>query len=455
MSRDRARRDGTGAGEGSVARGLWLFVPGALAAALVGLPLSWDGSYFLVDLLDHGRPVILHGRAAMTVFQVPAAIGGHWISDTTVLGILFGIPYVLVPLVALWLSWRAVRATQPGLVVWAAVAIGLVTLPGQAFFVSESQMVGQLLWPLLLGVLTGHRWNRWGLGLWLVFLVLLHPMTAPALGVVALVAVVVARQRPARRQAAIAAAWLYGGTAVVRQVLTVAGVDAETPGLADYGHQWLWAVNGAPLVMICCVTVAAGLVSVVLLRRPATERTLLGVAFVALVVGALVMARWGADDHLWRSALDYRSFVVVFALPLVVVATVDALGSSTAGGARLRAAAVTVCGLAFSLTLVAQSLGWVGLVQYARDDLARQTEPCVVRHVAEKDGTALRHWANPSLALLVQGRSPEVVVVGEEAACRRLAATGELSLPRTGTLRNVFSHWFDLEAVRRALQASD
>lgn len=442
--------------EPSIARGLWLFVPGVLAAALVGLPLSWDGSYFLVDLLDHGRPVILHGRAAMTVFQVPAAIGGHWVSNTTLLGIAFSIPYVLVPLIALWLSWRAVRATQPGLIVWAAVAIGLVTLPGQAFFVSESQMVGQLLWPLLLGVLTGYRWNRVWLALSLVFLVLLHPMTAPALGVVAVVALFVARRCPQRRAAAVSAAWVFGATAVVRQLLTLAGIDAETPKLADYGHQWLSAVSGAPLVMICCTTLAAGLVSVVLLRRPPSERTLLAVALAALGIGAVAMLWWGADGHLWRSALDYRSFVVVFALPLVVAATIDALGSPVArtGEHRLRSKAVVLSGLAFSATLIAQSLGWAGMVQYARHDLARQTEPCVVRHVAEKDGTAMRHWANPSLVLLVQGRSPKVVVVGEKAACRRLAATGELSIPRTGRRRNVFSHWFDLDEVRRALQTA-
>lgn len=148
---------------------------------------------------------------------------------------------------------------------------------------------------------------------------------------------------------------------------------------------------------------------------------------------------------------------MILALPLVWAAVVDSRRPKHDGRhanwlGPARFGIVVVCALTFSLTLVGQSLGWNGLMDYAREDLARQSAPCVERHVAEKDGTAMRHWANPSLVLLVQGRKPRVVVVGEESSCGRLARTGELVIPRTGKLRNVFSHWFDLSAVRAALR---
>ncbi len=453
---------------------LWVFVPGVVAATFARLPLAWDGSYFLVDLLDHGRPVILHGRSAMVVFQVPAAIAGHLTSNVAVLTFLFSLPYVLVPLVALWLSWRVVRERAPGLIVWAGLAIGVVTLPGQAFFVSESLMVAQLAWPLLLGVLVGYRWNRAALLALVVFLVLLHPMAAPALGVVALVAVVQARRDSGRRVELRRAGWVFGGAALVRQAMTSAGLDAETPKLGDYTHQWTWAVNGMPTVVVGSI-IAAVLVVVGSCWRASRPSPLTrkagAVAFGLLVVAFMAATLWGARTHLWRSALDYRSFVVLFGLPLAVAAVLDAprarRGQSAkpagagvdvpaavvAGEDGLRRAALVVAGLTFSCTLGLQSLGWAGLMDYARHEVAAHPPGCVVRHFAEKDGTAMRHWANPSLVLLVQGRKPRVVVVGEPSSCARLAATGELVLPRTGKQRNVFRHWFDLSEVRAALRS--
>lgn len=459
-------------------RVLWLFVPGVVAAAWSRLPLSWDGSYFLVDLLDHGRPVMLHGRPGMLLLQLPASLAGHLTTNMAIIALAFSVPYVAVPLLSLWLSWRAVRSVAPGLLVWAALAIGFVTLPGQAFFVSESLMVAQLMWPLLLSVLVGHRWP-WPVTLLLVALmVALHPMAAPALGVVALGGWLAQRGNEGLRTKTRGVIALAAGAAVLRQVLTFAGVDAETPKLHDYTHQWTWAVNGAPMVVVGAATL-----SVVLWLHASRARTvsrpspvLPFLSLFALCVAAGAGFAWGASARAWRSALDYRSFVVAFALPLAVAALVDArriasprvpaaLGedvrkddldvAGTSAWAvwvvsNWRVAAGGIAAVGFSVTLLAQSAGWVGLQRFARDKAAEHAPGCVVRHFGEKDGTAMRHWANPSLMLIVQGQRPRVVVVGERSSCDRLARTGELLLPRTGKDRNVFTHWFDLSLARAA-----
>jgi hypothetical protein len=457
----------------SPAWALWLFVPGVVAAFVTRFALSWDGSYFLVDLLDQGHPVMLHRRPTMMLFQVPAWLGSLVTSNTRVLGFLFTLPYVLMPLAALALSWLVVRHTRPALIVWPALGIGIVTLPGQAFFVSESVIAAQFVWPFVLALITGYRWNRWAFGALLAFLFLLHPMTSLVLGTAAVVGFVVGWQRPADRSWAWRQSWILLGVAVVRQALTSAGVDSEVPKRSDIVAQWGHAVNGVPLAVVLLTTIGAAVLLIGWRRRdaPGGARTssaaLVSWAGMLLLVAAGgLLIGWGSSTRAWWQALDYRSFVLVFALPLVLWSVLDGMlprgpgaltasdRSSAAEPVRRSLAPPTAAfvvgfsGLVFSAVLIGQSVGWHHLVTRMDRAVARSPQACVLESTLPERHNALAHWATPALALLEEGRTPAKVVVHESAACQRLAVKGSLSVPRTAKLRKPVRHWFDFGRVR-------
>jgi len=367
-----------------------------------------------------------------------------------------------------------VRGTRPTLVVWPAIGIGLITLPGQAFFVSESVIVAQFVWPLVLALITGYRWNRWAFTVMLALLFLLHPMTSLVLATAAVVALVVGRRRPDDRSWAWRQAAVLFAVAVVRQAITSAGIDSEVPRQADIVAQWGHAVNGTPLTVVIITVIGSGALLVGwLLRdhrigsRTAYSATIAWVGVALLVVAGALMLRWASNTRLWWQALDYRSFVLVFALPAVLWAMVDGLvprpapgapGSGAAHGARRSAhpsalLVVGLMGVVFSAVLGAQSLGWHRLMAKVDSAVRAAPQACVLESSIPEHHSALDHWATPALALLGQGRSPHRVVVHEPAACVQLSVKGTLSVPRTAKLRKPVSHWFDFDRVRAAIAA--
>lgn len=448
-------------------------MPGVVAAFATRLALSWDGSYFLVDLLDQGRPVMLHRRPTMVLFQVPAWLGSLVTSNTRVIGLLFTLPYVLVPLVALWLSWLVVRGTRPALIVWPAIGIGLITLPGQAFFVSESVIAAQFVWPLVLALITGYRWNRWAFGALVALLFLLHPMTSLVFGTAAAVGFVVGWRRPADRTWARRQAWVLLAMAVARQVVTSAGVDSEVPKRADIVAQWGRAVNGVPLAVVILASIGSAALLIgwrrrdhVVGARPVHAALVSWTGMLLLVGAGGLMIGWGSSTRAWWQALDYRSFVLVFALPLVLWALLDGVlprgpaepAAPSSGRSRglvppTAALVVGFSGVVFSAVLIGQSVGWRQLVTRLDHAVSRAPQACVLEATLPERHTALRHWATPAMALLEQGRTPAKVVVHEAPACQRLVVKGSLSVPRTARLRKPVRHWFHFGPVQAVIAA--
>lgn len=119
--------------------------------------MSWDGSYFLFEILDSQTPFVPRGRWIHFPLQWLFLLTNRFTSDLTILRTTFGLIYVAIPLVALMMSWLLLRHKRQQLFVWAAFGIGVGTLPGQFFFTTESTMAIQLFWPLLLGILGGIR----------------------------------------------------------------------------------------------------------------------------------------------------------------------------------------------------------------------------------------------------------------------------------------------------------
>ena len=160
------------------------------------MPLTWDGAWFLLRSADSGTPTFLHRRAIHALLEAPAMVAA-WVSgDVSTASFVFSAAYVAVPALAVLAAWRVVRDVRPALIVWPILGICLVELPGLMFFLSESAMVAELVWPLVLAAALGRLGRHRVLVVTLVLLIAMaHPFGGPALAGVGIVAWVARRGR--------------------------------------------------------------------------------------------------------------------------------------------------------------------------------------------------------------------------------------------------------------------
>jgi hypothetical protein len=303
------------------------------AAAALGLGLTWDGAYYLFQVLDTGQAFGPRDRILDVPLQQPVIALRSFIDDPAVLAAVFGFSCLLVPLASLAASWLIVRNHQPRLFVWPVLGMGLLLLPGQAAVQSEAMMALEMVWPILLAVLIGRPSENWAIVLgFSVFLALAHPFAVPLLaGVAAAVVLVHVSRRRERPQlwwaiafAALASlAWLRVANAELDPTHT------EGLSLGQMTAAFDQVVAGRPLVSIG-LTYAGAMLLVVgsvlnRVRAGASVRAVETLAFVLFAIAGFVLATWAADAHAWWTALDYRFVALFVVAPLMALALLDAL----------------------------------------------------------------------------------------------------------------------------------
>jgi hypothetical protein len=467
---------------------------GALAyafASLLGLGLAWDGSYFLFHSLDTGQPLVPYNRFIHWPLQEPAILARSMTESPRALAAIFSFTYLLIPLASLVASWWVVRKRRPRLFVWSVIGIGLVSLPGQAFMVSEAIMSVQLAWPILLAFLTGRPGeHRFVVVAFSLALVLGHPFAVPILGCIAVAAVLLAMAERSQRRSLMFWAVIIGALSVAALLRSIAVEFDTTHVQAFSADQLTWAfgevILGPPLVMLVLAYLgsAALVVGTLLRRRGAPDRARGAelMAFALLTVAGVVLLPWAADPHAWWKGLDYRLFVLVFAAPVMAMAFLDALlgrreddhasvaemgaaavgavGDDDAAGApgtraRLQAEAVlTRHWIAASQAVVilvvlgAFSISFLNLQNQLVLQVGRDPATCQtiwwrdwVRH------TPLDHWASTADSLVVQGRTPMKVAL---PACYVDASAG---FPLTDwQIQGYTGGWFNLTDLGANLQ---
>jgi hypothetical protein len=430
---------------------------GVAAAGLLQLGLAWDGASIFVRTLNNRAPYFVHGRNFTEILRWPVLVVQGLTSNMSVLSATFGLSHAVPPLLALYVSWLVVRRIAPGLFVWAAIGILLVTLPGQAFMVSEAVIVAQFAWPLLLMTVTGLE-KPWFVylgpvityGMWF-----LHPAAAFLFLTVAAVAVVTGRMRPHARVGMYVWAGSLAAAGVSRWLIR-STFEKEQASLALLREHYRGAVAGPPqraLILLAIVAVA------LILARSSTPmgRSLRAAgpacALLLIAVGAVLLP-WGGSATKWSRALQYRTWVIPLTLPFLVFAAVDGLWgpSLTPGRRRLleqrfgsdRRYVCVGAAAIFALTLATQGIVWQGLMRDVRGSLAAGG-PCltVKKDLRSPDRTALDHWAVSSLALAAQDRTPSKLLLATEADC---AAFYEGETPAVvGAGRSLReSGWFEL-----------
>ncbi len=420
---------------------------GAAVATWARAGLAWDGSYILFATLNEQVPFVTHFRLSSNLLLAPVLLASRFTDDLDLLAAVFTASFAVVAPLALALCWVVTRRRRPDLFVWGALGIGLVTLPGQFFLVSEAIAAIQLTWPVVLWI--GGGTARRHLPLAVVLLVVvtfLHPAAGGLLGIVAVLLVLQsAVDTRARWWRLGAAAALLAAGALRVLAIEETGYEAETFNLYWVQTWFDRAVRGLPLLALAATSALALLV--VLAGRwrrggpalPALAGGAVGAAGMALLVWAL--------ENRWGYALDYRGWAPLVSAPFLLLAGLDALGLPRPADRSALGAVPVLCALAFSAVLGVQSLRWTDATAALEAAVAALPRPCEENaDLPILAGTPLWHWAVRPMSLLVQDRSPDRIVMGDPLPCTDIRPGAPLPLaPYETTPRD--GGWFDLRAL--------
>src|SRR5271166_4240023 len=126
-----------------------------LLTSILRTPLSWDGSFYLFEMLDRQSWFLAESRRWINyALQWPTLAALRYTTNFPLLTLIFSLSYASVPMIGLAASYLVCRK-RPELFIWAAMGIGLTALPGTLCFNAEGIMSAELFWPVLLASLIG------------------------------------------------------------------------------------------------------------------------------------------------------------------------------------------------------------------------------------------------------------------------------------------------------------
>lgn len=432
--------------------------------ALSGAALAWDGSYYLFELLDQREPFIAHNRLVAFPFQMIVLLASYVTNDVSILKMVFGLAYALVPILSMAAAWWIVRKNTRPLFVWAVLGIGLGTLPGLLPLFAEAIMVVQLFWPILLGILVPPR--RSNILIVLLFALLsffTHPTVIVLFAFAAFLAFIVGwRYKEQRLQKWIwaVALFLLTAFAIIRFVFLKDSYETERMSFDVIIETFNTSLAGFPLLSLICAWSAAALVFVATFLKQPSRRISLLVVYAAelvliLLAGILLVIR-STVPRLWMGELDYRTWVIICSLPFMLICIFEALYRTPA---MLREAAddwahrlrtVQVIGIVFLLVLAVQSMTWYSLTRQLDETLLENPLTCIpASSIDWIIPTPMNHWSTTTYSILLQGRVPKKIILAD-GDCTKISSQEGLHVVPWDE-RKWTSGWFDLRLLGRQL----
>jgi len=414
-----------------------IFVPvaiGIAAAALSGLPLFQDGGSYLFELLlTHSA--IRHHRLSVALLQVPARAMMRLVSilgldDSKALPLVrlaFDASYAMVPLVALGLSWLIVRRRRPDLLIWPALVILFVNLVNFSW-VSELLIGIELCCPLLLStvLLLGTR-AHWVLtALLLPIVLLLHPLVAPLLLVIAVAAAY------AGGHVRSAARWtcaVYVAAALLRIVMSLLSLTSYESGFTggEEMRTYLFATSWQnAILLMSALAIAGSCWRAKALHGPQRRLAYRGSATIAIAAAILLVSQYLVGTGAFPLKTGLTLFV---AIGILLIGMLDSGTAPSSDETRERMRLAAVLAIVFALVVVAKSLLWHNTVTRLLRTLAAARTSCVetiadeFTWVHRAPYTIVDTWALPSLALVLQDERPRRLLL-ESGDCARFFESG-------------------------------
>jgi len=427
-------------GARGLGRSIWVFfVLVAVAFAVMGwfgASLTFDGSKYFLKVVEERQTFHYFARTTGQTFQYPTLWASSHTSSVPLLRHVFGLSYAVAPFGALLASWLVVRRRAPGLMVWPVLGIGIAALPGLLFPVSESVIVAEWAWPLVLVTLVALDGFSLVAGAGIAaFLFFLHPQSLFVFLAVAVISTIRARLEPALRRRLIA----WASVMLVATVLAYVWhyTDISKPGhslsptriLNEFSNGELGLPFLAYFLAFC-----AGLALLALRHSPMLPvnrwTRLIPAALVALA--GICMVVYASNASLWTRAADARDLVIFLELPFVILAVLDQLrpasevGVETEPDLDARGPIVIVTGIALCISLVVWSAGWSSETGALARQLAATHTYCVAPSAVGQKVTADSLYKE-ELAIDLQTRTPAHIVI-PPAGCLALRRRGVLTL---------------------------
>jgi hypothetical protein len=491
-----------------------------LWAAFVSGPLTWDGSYYLFNILDKQTFFCPHGRLSNIIFQTPVLIAHRYCTDdTTLLRFLFSAPYTMIPFLSLLLSWAAVRH-KIHLFIWPAMGICLAMLPSIFNFTGEMNIALLLIWPFTMILLARPpSMLLWGLvPLLSLAMFYLHPVAMPMFALLSLICSVAGALHNTERSrywlmaAGFAALSflkllfiLFKSSAYESKILTASGI-ADRFGMSPNAIlivfisllcAFLFFVlshtgrkNGAyifrglllvlflydiiimtgvmrqsPFGNTITLLAVSGMLaltaaSIILFIRAARmldrvrcipdiqdllQKVLAGIA----VITGLLMLYYVAEPYRWHSGIGNANWGLLASIPLLYMAAVEGLGRNAdeyETHVRMKFAGTMIW--IFSAVIFVQSMVWSGLIRELHNELSAKKGSCVTTDsMAWLHGTPIDFWSTPSLAIVIQGKYPDTLVLAGND-CETALNSDQIPLTPWRS-RSKTKGWFDLSSFKK------
>lgn len=428
-----------------------------LIAVIAGAALSWDGSAYLFEMLDKQAPFTPNNRLINVPLQLPVLFVNRFTDNLFLLETIFGLMYVLVPLVALVAAWWITRRQAPSLFVWAVFGIGLGTLPGQFLLVAEANMVLQLYWPIVFAILLGMQTRFIPIVVLFGAIILpSHPYATPLFGIATVLAFSTGLRFREERHKLWLWALVFGiatSGAMLRFWLLRTGY--ETTQL-DPG-QFIGVIQLALTPLLITALVLMGGVAALVLVTPLVEKyynrrsvlVLYAFEFLGIVAVGIVLTIWAAIPRTWSWANKFTVVALFTTMFFVAAAALEHLSyrhdvaTSTPHQCKHRLRTMQTIAVVFCCVLLVQSLSWMNMLQQLRSTIDQSPWACIsAAPVAWLQKTPLDQWALSYAAILVQGRVPQKVVVDGDL-CGTATFTKGIPLDEFGP-RPWQGGWFNL-----------
>jgi len=436
------------------------FALGYLVAVICGAALAWDSGGIFFQVLDTQAPVTPNQRWLNAIAQAPALLASRLSDNLAVLGFIFGATWALVTLGALAASWLIARRRAPELFLWPVLAIGLGLLPGIFYFSSEAYTALMLTWPLFLAIVLGVSRSSLIVVMVCALLVAIsHPYAIGLFALLTVLALVIWQRGGQQRRELTGLALAFGiltFLTALRFLLFHTSYESAQLSLGALSWNFLIALRGYPAAALGCTVVVALLFLVLPHVGERTVGIIRVVQLVALLLFAALMVMWARDPHLWWQANKYTYPALPITLAFMVLALVDRARSratSTVPSRRVwrpRLQTIGLVALVFALVMSVQGVAWFGLTQQLRRTIATSVTSCVsLAPLGWLQGTPLEQFATPAYALLLQGRTPERLVLSGNGCGEEQFGAG-VNLNQF-YVRNWEGGWFDLRPLRAAL----
>jgi hypothetical protein len=392
---------------------------GGLILALGGAAYSWDGAFFLEEIINRGVPFAPQHRWSDYVWEAPTWGAIRLTDNAAFAQWTFRVSTGLLPLTALVASWLIVRRRRPDLIVWPIIGICGCSLPGEWFSVAEGIIAIQFAWPLFLAIAVGlEGWTEIVAAVLAVFIFFTHPFAFPIFvgGACALLAgQSFKRLPPSPRWRWWVGALLAAG--IVRRLLLASSEQGYTR-LSWLRQSTVESMYHLPLLAMAVLLVAA--ITMCFPRtRPVLPAALISCSTLMLCVHFLHVSHWAL-------ALSYRLPVLFVTAPFVLLMFVAAATAPVRPTVTAAVSAAT--GTMFVAVLLVQAFAWHHVLTDVRSATRSGASCKTLAGVDKGRGTPITHWATSYLAILAQGRHPSRFLTGSVAACRAFDRTGRLYL---------------------------